>query len=198
MGLSIHYSGRFREDASLSRMIQDVKDVAQVNGWKYIVFEEAFPEDPPESDVQDDRFYGIAFTPDQCETIFLTFLSNRRMSSPVSLEAFGPASGHPDEKFIYMLSAKTQFAGIETHRVIINLFRYLEKHYFEDFEMLDEGSYWETGDDKVLNETFQRYNALMDEFSTAVDHIDRLEGENPEGYIERIVRWIHKKRRRNS
>jgi hypothetical protein len=97
-----------------------------------------------------------------------------------------------------MLSAKTQFAGIETHRLIINLFRYLEKHYFEDFEMLDEGSYWETGDDKVLNETFRRYDALMDEFSTAVDHIDRLEGENPESYIERIVRWIHKRRRRNS
>ena len=198
MGLSIHYSGRFREDASLSRMIQDVKDVAQVNGWKYIVFEEAFPEDPPESDVQDDRFYGIAFTPDQCETIFLTFLSNRRMSSPVSLEAFGPASGHPEEKFIYMLSANTQFAGVEVHRLIINLFRYLEKHYFEDFEMLDEGSYWETGDDKVLTETFQRYNELMDEFSTAVDHIDHLEDDSTESYIERIVRWIHKRRRRNN
>ena len=198
MGLSIHYSGRFREGASLHRMIQDVKDVAQVNDWKYLVFDEAFPEGPPESDVPDDRFYGIAFTPDQCETIFLTFLSNRRMSSPVSLEAFGPASGHPDEKFIYMLSAKTQFAGVETHRLIINLFRYLGKNYFEDFEMLDEGSYWETGDIKVLTETFQRYNELMDEFSFAVDHIDHLEGDSTESYIERIVRWIHKKRRRNS
>ena len=198
MGLSIHYSGRFREGTSLHRMIQDVKDVAQVNDWKYLVFEEAFPEGPPESDVPDDRFYGIAFTPDQCETIFLTFLSNRRMSSPVSLEAFGPASGHPDEKFIYMLSAKTQFAGVETHRLIINLFRYLGKNYFEDFEMLDEGSYWETGDIKVLTETFQRYNELMDEFSFAVDHIDHLEGDSTESYIERIVRWIHKKRRRNS
>jgi len=198
MGLSIHYSGRFREDASLSRMIQDVKDVAKVNGWKYLIFEDSFPEDPPASDVPDDRFYGIAFTPDQCETIFLSFLSNRRMSSPVSLEAFGPASGHPDEKFIYMLSAKTQFAGVETHRLIIHLFRYLEKKYFEDFEMLDEGSYWETGDEKVLADTFKRYNELMDQFSGALDYIDQEEAEDADGYIERIVRWIHRRRRRNN
>ena len=35
MGLSIHYSGSFNNSGSLSEMIEEVKDIAEVFKWKY-------------------------------------------------------------------------------------------------------------------------------------------------------------------
>ena len=44
MGLSIHYSGRLRKAASLPALIEEVKDVSDVYGWKYYIFETHFPD----------------------------------------------------------------------------------------------------------------------------------------------------------
>jgi hypothetical protein len=35
MGSSLHYSGKYRESASLSKMIDEVKDIVEVCKWKY-------------------------------------------------------------------------------------------------------------------------------------------------------------------
>ena len=50
MGLSIYYSGRLRKVEFLPALIEEIKDVSDVYGWKYHV-------------------YGICFTPMGCETI---------------------------------------------------------------------------------------------------------------------------------
>ena len=39
MGLSIHYSGSFRNGASLSEMIEEVRDIVEVYDWEYLIFE---------------------------------------------------------------------------------------------------------------------------------------------------------------
>ena len=39
MGLSIHYSGSFRNGASLSEMIEEVRDIVEVYEWEYSIFE---------------------------------------------------------------------------------------------------------------------------------------------------------------
>lgn len=35
MGLSIHYSGKFNKNASLSDLITEVKDIAETLKWNY-------------------------------------------------------------------------------------------------------------------------------------------------------------------
>lgn len=194
MGLSLHYSGKFREGASLSNMIDEVKDIVEVCKWKYTIYGEAFPTDNHSEDSYNDSVYGISFTPPQCETVSLCFLSNRKMSSPVHVKFYGKTSDLQAHKYLYMLSVKTQFAGVETHKFIIELFRYLKNQgYFETLEITDDGKYWETGDENLLQTLFKRNADLLDTFSFAIEHIPIKSGESYQHYFERLVNLIHKK-----
>ena len=118
MGLTIHYKGSFRESASLTKMVNEVKDIAEVCKWKYNIFEKEFPKNNDLDDSYNENIYGINFTPPECETVSLCFLSNKRMSSSAHLKFFGKTSDRPMQEYLYMLSVKTQFAGIE---IIIKL-----------------------------------------------------------------------------
>ena len=43
MGLCIYYSGKIKDAASLPRLVEEVKDIAAINKWKYRVLESSFP-----------------------------------------------------------------------------------------------------------------------------------------------------------
>lgn len=197
VGLSIHYSGRFKNDASLLEMIEEVKDVAEVYDWDYFIFDEQFPNEISVDESFDGNIYGISFTPDNCETISLTFLSNRRMSGPVQLKFFGNSNDKTERDFLYMLSVKTQFAGIETHKLIIHFLRYLNNKYFDNFELIDEGKYWETGDGELLQSIFTKYTELLDNFSSAIENYPKNEDETFENYFERLMKKIRNRKRNN-
>jgi hypothetical protein len=195
MGLSFHYSGKFRAGASLSEMIQEVKDIVEVCKWKYTIYEEEFPGGQNPENAYNGHIYGISFTPPECETVSLCFLSNRKMSSPVLFMLYGKTNDRPEHEYLYMLSVKTQFAGVETHKFIIALFRHLQKQgYFETLEISDEGKYWETGDENLLKEIFKRYVNALDSFSFAVEHIPKQKDEAYEKYFERLMKMIRNKK----
>jgi len=88
MGLSIHFSGRLRKAEFLPAMIEEVIDVSNVYGWKYKVYNTHFTNNCFEKSVSLDNFYGISFTPTDCETVSLTFLSNGVMVSPAYVSFF--------------------------------------------------------------------------------------------------------------
>jgi len=104
MGLSFHYSGKFRAGASLSEMIQEVKDIVEVCKWKYTIYEEEFPGGQNPENAYNGHIYGISFTPPECETVSLCFLSNRKMSSPVLFMLYGKTNDRPEHEYLYMLS----------------------------------------------------------------------------------------------
>ena len=89
MGLTFHYNGRFKKNASLKEMVNEVKDIIEIYKWDYYVFGESFPEDGFNKKGHDNKMYGICFTPPECETVWLSFLSNGRMSSPANLQFYG-------------------------------------------------------------------------------------------------------------
>ena len=188
MGLSIYYKGRFRKDASLSEMIDEVRDIAEINKWKYHIFETEFDPDVLGKDTFDQNIYGICFSPPKCEPIELTFLSNGIMSDPVSLEFYD--NSKDKEIYLYTICSKTQYAGFQVHKIIIDLFRYLSQKYFQEFKLTDESQYWETGDEIVLRQNFKRYNDMMDQFSDALENIPVKENESTESYIERVAKMI--------
>lgn len=72
------------------------------------------------------------------------------MSSDAHLQFWGKTEVQAEHEYLYMLSVKTQYAGIETHQFIIQLFRYLNGKYFADFKMSDETEYWEPNDETLL------------------------------------------------
>ncbi len=183
MGLSIHYNGKFKKSASLAAMIEELQDVAIANEWKSHVFETSF--DAIDEDEKEYTLYGIILNPPECEPVQFIFLRNRRMCSLGML-----AICKEDKKFekhLYQLFTKTQYAGIEIHKQIIHLFRYISAKYFEKFEMVDEGYYWETNDEHKLKAQFDAYIKFTDMISLGLQAIPIEEDETIENYIKRVV-----------
>ncbi len=196
MGLSFHYSGSFNPEASLSAMIEEVKDIVEIYKWKYFIFDNTFPPGSfGKADYTDD-IYGICFTPPGCETVDLCFLSNGKMSSVSHLKFFGNSQNEEYQKYLYMLSVKTQYAGIEIHKLIIHLFKYLDGKYLKDLYVNDEGHYWETGDEMLLTETFKKYTDLIENFTSSLEIFPILPGESYEDYFKRLMNKIHSKKKK--
>jgi len=193
MGLSIHYNGSFNEKASLQSMIEEVKDIAEIYKWKYFVFEDAFQAAGFGKAEYNQNIYGICFTPPECETVWLCFLSNGKMSSPAHLQFFGNSTNQAEQEYLYMLSVKTQYAGIEIHKIVIHILKYLSDKYLRDFTLSDEGQYWETGDEKLLQDIFKRYTVLIESFASSIENYPRNSGESFEAYFERLLKQIQKK-----
>ncbi len=191
MGLSIHYNGSFNKKASLSNMIEEVKDVAKIYGWKYHIYEETFNKQTTAEKQQNIDLYGISFTPPNSETISLTFLSNGKLCCGAVLQLLG--SDIKSNPYLYSLSVKTQFAGSVVHKIIIQLLKYLSNKYFKEFELTDEGQYWETGDEKLLNSIFKTYDDLIDSVQFSIESVPIKKGETFEEYFKRILKQKNKK-----
>ena len=196
MGLSIHYSGSLSNPDYLSEIIEEVKDIAEVFKWEYNIYEERFPENTFGKTDYNQNIYGISFTIPDCETISISFLSNGKISCPLHLQFYGKTDKKPEQEFLYMLSVKTQFVGSELHKFIIHLFQYLTKKYFKDFKMIDEGGYWESGNEKILEQNFQKYTDLLNSFSSAIKNQPIKSGESFEAYFERLLKQIHDKKKK--
>jgi hypothetical protein len=193
MGLSIHYSGKFNKKAVLSDLIDEVKDIVETFNWEYKVHQKSFPINKLDSHSYDGEIYGISFTPPECETISISFLSNYRMSSNIHLKLYGKS----ESEFLYMLSCKTQFSCPSIHKSIIQLFHHLcKRDYFEELKLIDDGEYWRSGDEGLLEQKFKENGDLIDDFSIAVEAIPVREGESFEKYFERILKKINDRNKR--
>ena len=191
MGLSIYYSGKIKDAASLPLLIEEVKDVAIVNKWKYRVSGSSFPNNTLDNQEHLEPIYGICFTPPNCETVSITFLSNGVMACPSQIKFFGNSKNQAVRNHIYTLFTKTQYAGMIIHALIINLFKYLNGKYFKDFKMIDEGEYWETGDENVLRQQFHEYDTLLDNFVLSLETFPVQKDENMIAYFERLMGHIN-------
>ncbi len=191
MGLSIYYNAKLKSPSALSELVEEVTDIVEAHSWKYTVFETQMLSKKFNENVKD-LIYGICFSPPKCESICLTFLSNGQLVSPWIFEM----QRKNGSTISYGTCTKTQYAGEKTHLIIIDLFRHLNKKYFSEFKLIDEGQYWETSDKKILHGNFSRYNALMDSFGLALDTIPIKTRESPEKYLLRIMEEISAKKKK--
>lgn len=196
MGLSFHYNGRFNTKTSLKAMIEEVKDIAEIYKWPYHIFDDEFPAKSLGKTPYNQNIYGICFTPPGCETVDVCFLSNGRMSSAMHLKFYGNTTNKEEAEYLYMLSVKTQYAGIETHKIIIHLLKYISGKYLLDFNVSDEGEYWETGDEELLQEIFTRYTNLIEGFTSSLENYPMKPGESFETYFMRLLQQLHKKNKK--
>jgi hypothetical protein len=195
MGLSFHNNGRFDPGASLREMTEEVEDVVKIYGWPYLIFGTTFPKDSLELQEYDGNLYGICFSPPKCEPVFLSFLSNGRMCSADGLKAYASSVGRQEEQHLYTLSTKTQYAGYNTHKIIMELLKYLSKKYFRELNVVDEGRYWQTGDELVLKNIFNTYEALISGFAEVLESFPAEGNETIESYKERMMDYFAKRRK---
>ncbi len=192
MGLSIYYSGRIKDAASLPLLVEEVRDIANVNNWKYEILESSFPNDTLDNEEHLEPIYGIWFAPPESEAISLTFLSNGVMVCPSCIHFFGKSKNETERNYIYQPFAKTQYAGMVAHATIINILKYLNSKYLIDFKMKDESHYWETGDENILKAQFKAYDALLDNFVLSMQTFPVQKDENMISYFERLLEQINK------
>ncbi len=193
MGLSFHYTGRLNTAASLPELIREAEDIATIFGWKYTIFETEFPAGGLDSDSYDDNLYGICLSPAECEPFFLSFLSNGKMGTPITLQFYGDDAGEKDREYRHWVSVKTQYAGPDVHIKLIKLFRYIGGKYLLNVAVNDEGKYWETDDADLLHATFKRYRTLIDGFATAIESFPVGEDEDIETYLMRMAEYVKRR-----
>jgi hypothetical protein len=190
MGLTIHYSGKFRIDASLPEMIEEVTEIAQTHHWKYHLFEKEFNANPDHLHVTElmERRYGIMLFPPGSEPVHLYFNARRQLGFMIpdwkmQGQQVYTESGQPSSH--YSAFTKTAYSDATTHMRIVNLLRYVFKKYLEDYQMLDESGYWETGDEKLLRAKFGEYG-FGDKMDRGFHHrVAKEPGESTEEYLKR-------------
>lgn len=191
MGLSINYSGRLKEASLLEGLIEEVQDVSKVYNWKFHIYDTVFPDNKFSEQTAYDRIFGINFTPTNCETISITFLSNGVMVCPSRVRFFANSEKEEERNYIYSISVKTQYAGIQTHQFIVLFFKYLSNKYFNNFELSDESGYWETNDEEQMKKQFQTYDSLIDNFALAIETLPAQENEDMITYFERLMKNVN-------
>ena len=144
--MSIHYSGSINQYDQTDKLMEEVADICSSLNWKYKLY--AGHENVG-------NVKGISFFPEGSEPIFLTFLTNGKLCSPLNQisGAMYKLNGI-NASLLYVTSTKTQYAGSDAHIAIIKLLYYLKEKYFTNFDLQDEGLYWETGDEKKLLSQF--------------------------------------------
>jgi hypothetical protein len=181
MGLSIHYSGYIRDLKMLDPLIEEVRDICQTLQWRIHTFD-------------DEDIKGISFAPEGSESVFLTFNMEGRTLSPINIIVKDIYDGdEADKDLIFTTSTKTQYAGADAHIAIIKLLKYISSKYLKDFTVFDEGSYWETGDEKVFLKQFARYEAALDSFTDLLKGMKSVPGESAESLADSLERIFKEK-----
>ena len=187
MGLSFHYCGEIKDKEKLSELIEEVKTLAQTHAWKYEIYNSNFSLNPTNEDDLRQKLYGISFTPPHCEEVDICFLENGKMSNLVNLISWGQSQKPKEQEYLYMLSVKTQYAGLETHAIIIDFFRFIAAKYLKNFTLTDEGTYWESNDLSALKTQFERYNSILDTLTLGLTTIAPSTNESLIEYLERVA-----------
>ena len=185
MGLSIHYNGKLNKATELALLINEVKEIAVTKKWRYFIFEDTFEQNSFSEIATIEKLYGIMITPPESEPLCFSFLSNGRMCGILNYKTIQTNQTIEDE-LTYQLTTKTQYAGPQIHKEIILLLDYICKKYLINFECQDEGQFWETRDENLLNLNFKKYTNFIDSFSSSMEMIPVNENEKIEDYIMRL------------
>ena len=184
MGLSIHYSGQLKDPNLITELMIEVVSICKELNWEYHLIP------GPNSD----KLTGIVLSPAGSEPICLTSLPDGKLCSPFTIKnKEWYEENELDPELIYSTSTKTQYAGMETHIAIIKLLKHLKEKYFSVFELLDEGGYWETMDEKILLGQFTTYETAINKLAEALQQIETVENETAESMVERIERVLKEK-----
>lgn len=187
MGIAIHFGGTFSTRHTMKEFVTEVQDIATVLKWKFhVISDEEIPTTvgPIEKDCD---LYGICLTPTECETMTLTFHSNRKMMSISTLQVLEPELWAEHPTWLYTISCKTQFGGPKMHKSVIMLLKYLSTKYLDDFTMFDETDYWNTGDEEAMTKLFEKMSSLINMLRGTIEDFPMQDNEDPEQYFKRIL-----------
>ena len=164
MDFTIHYAGQLSQPGYVYKIIEEIKDIAEIRKWPYTCLDEDWNK-PPDAKLDSadgpgiqirghSGLKGIQFQPHpNCDTIWLYFNQDGYLTTPFQV-ALSADEGYPPP--VRPLYVRTLAAGFESHILLINLFRYLKKKYIPNLRIIDETQFWDLGDKKSLEALFQK------------------------------------------
>ena len=182
MYIKLRYRARLTDPVQVEALSEEVEDICRSNGWKYHRWEEdwALPNTLRLGNTDGALHFeghaplrGVAFTPHpDCESVWLTFTPDGQLQSLFTLQDptfTAEDAGYPWNR------VKTGFDGAKTHLAICKLFRFLEKKYFADLQVMDESGY-----EKWMEEFSQDSRMLEEELAalradTSLDPVKKKE-----------------------
>jgi hypothetical protein len=168
MGVTIHYQGRLQDPTTVAQLVAKLQLACRKFKWPYRLIDERilgtaeymvdWQNQVIETKPIDDRWRGLFIDPPECETLCLTF--NRSGQLVVYEPPFARSSEPGRYAVREHLWCKTQFGPLEAHIQVCALLRLVEP-YMAEFEVLDEGGYWESNDQEELAAALGQINQML-------------------------------------
>jgi hypothetical protein len=174
MGITIHYKGKLNSADDIDPFCKEMEDIAKSMEWKCNSF------DFDEKDKTPVKGLFIGPHP-KAEMLQLMFDKSGFLRNALMFEHFP----HDDE-ITYLNHTKTQFAPVEIHVAVIKLLKYIRQKYISNFDVYDEGDYWQTGDEKILKEKIDFLNGAINHMSDVLNSIKFEENETAESVADKI------------
>ena len=185
MGITIHYKGKLDASELIEPFCEEVQDIARSMEWEFTAIT---PENNDKNGLK-----GLFIKPhEKAELLQFTFDKEGFLRNALLLEY-----EDTNDEFTYFNHIKTQFAPIEIHVAIVKLLKYLKQKYMRNLEVKDEGLFWETNDEKILNEKLEFLNKAMDKLEGILNSIPHEKDETAESIANKIERIIKAKLKGN-
>lgn len=164
MGITIHYRGRLKSPTLYTALLTEVKDICDISNWNYTIIPTYNKSDKALPELDENELKGISFTvAPGCEPVMF-FFNNEGILR-------GPFSDYWKEEPLPWLFTKTQFAGPGAHVLLCTFLKYIFEKYFDQYEVMDEGDYWQTGDQKNLEAKMGLINSALDKIENTVENL---------------------------
>jgi hypothetical protein len=175
MGITIAYRGQLKSPALIDKICRELKEIANLLEWEYTLLDEDF--DKPTDIKLEVRENGCEIVGHlalkgidlnvhkDCSSLSFFFDLNGILRDPFQMTE--ESNENEDLPFSFV---KTQFASPGIHIIIVKLLRYLKEKYFQRFEVIDEGKYWETADEDLLKEKMEFLSQKMNALAQALEN----------------------------
>lgn len=194
MGIVINYRGRLKSVDLIEPFCSELKKIAELMEWPYTVLDEDF-EKPTAARLEVSNrgceivghlaLKGISLNvPNGCSSLGFFFDQNGFLRDLIEMVGQEPFDNeNPPFTFV-----KTQFAPVDVHIALVKILRYLGGKYFQLFDVIDEGEYWETGDEELLKGKIAFLSQKMDVVSQALEdtHLEVEPGDSDLDIIAKI------------
>lgn len=145
MGITIHFEGKLKNDENYALIIKKIAEFSDFHDWEYFQFKN---DSVKLERVRNDEEWDYVGSTKGIQ------VQPHENSEPLNFEF--------DEDLYIQDYCKTQFSNIETHIKIVELFTLIEQ-YFKNIEVFDEGEYWETKNETLLDENWRNFYVSMQE-----------------------------------
>ena len=199
MGVTIHYRGTIDAPERIRDLQRELADIAKSMGWEHSIMDDDWTV-PPNAALVHEQGYarikghlglkGISLLPGgggEALSFFVDAAGRLRSIMDMIQQCEGRTT--TDSAWV---STKTQFLTPDIHVWIVGLLKYLQKRYFSNLKVNDEGGFWETGDRAALDAKMRLLNEKMDELATGLkaESLGDLSGLSAEDIASRIEDFL--------